>query len=149
MASNIAEDKQVQVQFKKKKKIVFVRCEAVIFDRSEVQKTCVYLAMAYLLVVRACYFAICIVKGLLQLLWYLLDKSWKGTSRMSLQNRYEPHSSSQLQGHNMLSEGRVRQIHTHIQLHFIFFFASHGRLSPQISFCDPHTTVFIAFSFFL
>ena len=46
MASNIAEDKQVQVQLKKKK-IVFVRCEAVIFDRSEVQKTCEYLAMAY------------------------------------------------------------------------------------------------------
>ena len=67
MASNIAEDKQVQVQLKKKS-IVFVRCEAVIFDRSEVQKTCVYLAMAYLLVVRACFFAICIVKGLLQLL---------------------------------------------------------------------------------
>ena len=36
MASNIAEDKQVQVQLKKK--IVFARCEAVIFDRSEVQK---------------------------------------------------------------------------------------------------------------
>ena len=64
MASNIAEDKQVQAQLKKKKRIVFVRCEAVIFDRSEVQKTCVYLAMAYLLVVRACFFAICIVKGL-------------------------------------------------------------------------------------
>ena len=46
------------------KKIVFVRCEAVIF---EVLKTCVYLAMAYLLVVRACFVAICIVKGLLQL----------------------------------------------------------------------------------
>ena len=40
MASNIA---QVQL----KKKIVFVRCEVVIF---EVLKTCVYLAMAYLLV---------------------------------------------------------------------------------------------------
>ena len=39
--------------------------------------------------------------------------------------------------------------YTHIQLHFILFFASHGRLSPQISFCDPHPTVFIAFSFFL
>ena len=77
--------------------------------------------MAYLLVVRACFFAICIVKGLLQLLWYLLDKSWKGTSRMSLQNRYEPRSSSQLQGQNMLSEGRVRQIHTHtVTLYFLF-----------------------------
>ena len=43
MAINIAEDKQVPVQFKKKKKIVFVRCEAVIFDRSEVQKNlCVF-----------------------------------------------------------------------------------------------------------
>ena len=67
MAINIAEDKQVQVHLKKKK-IVFVRCEAVIFDRSEVQKTCVYLAMAYLLIVSACFFAICIVEGLLQLL---------------------------------------------------------------------------------
>ena len=62
MASNIAEDQQVQIQLKKK--IVFVRYEAVIF---EVVKTCVYLAIAYLLVVRACFFAICIVKGLPQL----------------------------------------------------------------------------------
>ena len=46
----------------KKKKIVLVRCEAVIF---EVLKTCVYLVMAYLLVVRAFFFAICIVKGVL------------------------------------------------------------------------------------
>ena len=45
-ASNIAE---VQL---KKKYIVFVRCEAVIF---EVLKACVYLAMAYFLVVRACF----------------------------------------------------------------------------------------------
>ena len=62
MASNIAEDQQVQVKLKKQ--IVSVRREAVIF---EVLKTCVYLAMAYLLVVRACFFGICIVKGLLQL----------------------------------------------------------------------------------
>ena len=33
--------------------------------------------------------------------------------------------------------------YTHI--HFIFFFAFHGRLSPQISFCDPHSTVFCLF----
>ena len=46
------------------KKNVSVRCEAVIF---EVLKTCVYLATAYLLVVRACFFAICTVKGLPQL----------------------------------------------------------------------------------
>ena len=39
--------------------------------------------------------------------------------------------------------------YTHIQLHFILFFAFYGRLSPQIYFCDPHPTVFIAFSFFL
>ena len=39
--------------------------------------------------------------------------------------------------------------YTHIQLHFFLFFAFYGRLSPQISFCDPHPTVFIAFSFFL
>ena len=55
MASNIAE---VQL----KKNIVFVRCEAVIL-----LKAFVYLAMAYLLVVRACFFAICTAKGLLQL----------------------------------------------------------------------------------
>ena len=48
MASNIAE---VEL----KKNIVFVRCEVVIF---EVLKACVYLGMAYLLVVRACFFAI-------------------------------------------------------------------------------------------
>jgi len=57
MASNIAE---VQL----KKYIVFVRCEAVIF---EVLKACVYLAKAYLLVVRACFFVICTAKGVLQL----------------------------------------------------------------------------------
>ena len=40
---------------------------------------------------------------------------------MSLQNRYEPRSSSQLQGQNMFSEGRVRQIHTHtVTLYFLF-----------------------------
>ena len=32
---------------------------------------------------------------------------------MSWQNRWEPRSSSQLQGQKMLSEGRVRRIHTH------------------------------------
>ena len=57
MASNIAE-------LQLKKNIVFVRCEALIF---EVLKGCVYLAMAYLLVVRACFFAICTAKGRLQL----------------------------------------------------------------------------------
>ena len=57
MASNVAE---VQL----KKNIVFVRCEAVIF---EVLKACVYLVMVYLLVVRACFFVIFTAKGLLQL----------------------------------------------------------------------------------
>ena len=57
MASNVAE-----VQFKKK--LVCVRYEAVIF---QVLKACVYLATAYLLVVRACLFAICTVNGLLEL----------------------------------------------------------------------------------
>ena len=38
MASNFVADQQVQVQVKKKQ-IVFVRCEAVVF---EVLKTCVY-----------------------------------------------------------------------------------------------------------
>ena len=52
-------------RYNKKKKIVVVRCEAVIF---EVLKTCVYLAMAYLLGARACFFSILIVKSLLQLL---------------------------------------------------------------------------------
>ena len=55
MASNIAE-----VQLKKYIMTVFVRCEAVIF---EVLRACVYLAMAYLLVVRACFFAICTRQG--------------------------------------------------------------------------------------
>ena len=32
---------------------------------------------------------------------------------MSLQNRWEPRSSLQLQGQRMLSEGCVRRIHTH------------------------------------
>ena len=64
IASNIAADQQVQNLKKNLKKIVLFRCEAVIF---EVLKTCVYLAMAYLLVVRPCFFAICIVKGLLHL----------------------------------------------------------------------------------
>ena len=80
--------------------------------------------------------------GLLQL--YLLDKSWKDKSRMSWQNRWEPRSSSQLQGQKTLSEGRVRRIHTYT--HFSSF---HGCLSPQISFCDPHPTVFLSRSFFL
>ena len=97
------------------KNIGFVRCEAVAF---EVLKTCVYLAMAYLLVVRAWFFVICTVKGLPQLFYCLLDKSWRGTSRMSLQNRWEPRSSSQLQGQKMLSEGRVRRTHTY-SLYFL------------------------------
>ena len=46
----------------------------------------------------------------------------------------------------MLSEGRVRRRHTHT-LHILP--ALHGRLSPQISFGDPHPTVFLCFSFFL
>ena len=57
MASNIPE---VQL----KKYIVFLRSEAVIFEEL---KTLVYLAMAYVLVVCACFFAIYTVKGLLQL----------------------------------------------------------------------------------
>ena len=34
---------------------------------------------------------------------------------MSLQNRWEPRSSWQLQGQKVLSEGRVRRIHTQLQ----------------------------------
>ena len=63
---------------------------------------------------------------------------------MSWQNRWEPRSSSQLQGQKTLSEGYVRRIHTYT--HFSSF---HGCLSPQISFCDPHPTVFLSRSFFL
>ena len=48
------------------------------------------------------------------------------------------------QGQKTLSEGRVRRIHTYT--HFSSF---HGRLSPQIAFCDPHPTVFLSRSFFL
>ena len=57
MASNIAE---VQLT----EKYCLRSLLAVIF---EVLKACVYLAMAYLLVVRACFFAICTAKDLLQL----------------------------------------------------------------------------------
>ena len=126
-----------------KKYIVFVRCEVIIF---EVLKACVSLAMAYLLVVHACFFAICTAKGLLQLFQHLLDKIWKGKSKMSWQNRWEPRSFSQLQGQRMLSEGCVSDEYTHIHLYSSSF---HGCLLPQISFCDPHPTVFLSFSFFL
>ena len=57
MASNIAEVRLKNIN------IVFVGYEAVIF---EILKTCVFLAMAYLLVIRPCFFAICTVKGLPQ-----------------------------------------------------------------------------------
>ena len=53
-----------------------------------------------------------------------------------------PQSYSHLQGQKMLREGRVRRIHTHI--HFISS-SFHGRLSPHITFCDPHPTVFCLF----
>ena len=52
----------VEVQLRKY--IVFVRCEVVIF---EVRKACVYLAMVYLLLVRACFFCNLRSMGLLQL----------------------------------------------------------------------------------
>jgi len=45
----------------------------------------------------------------------------------------------------MLSEGRVRRIHTHT----LYSSSFHGRLSPHVSFCDPHPTVFLSFSFCL
>ena len=65
MASKIGEDQQAQVQVQlKEKDCLRSLTEAVIF---EVLKTCVYLSMRYLLVVRACFLAICIVNGLLQL----------------------------------------------------------------------------------
>ena len=102
--------------------------------------------MVYLLVVRACSFAICVGKGLLQLFWYLLDKSWKGTSRMSLQIRWEPRSSSQLKGQKMLSEACMCPTNTHTHT---FSSSFHGGLSPQISFCVPHPTIYFSFSFFL
>ena len=63
---------------------------------------------------------------------------------MSSQNRWEHRSSPQLQGQKMLSTA-VPDKYTHI-LHFSSF---HGRLPPQISFCDPHPTVFLSSSFFL
>ena len=57
MAGNIAEVRLKNIN------IVFVGYEAVIF---EILKTCVFLAMAYLLVIRPCFFAICTVKDLPQ-----------------------------------------------------------------------------------
>ena len=45
---------------------------------------------------------------------------------------------------NYKDKRRVRRIHTYI--HFSSF---HGCLSPQISFCDPHPSVFLSRSFFL
>ena len=42
----------------------------------------------------------------------------------------------------MLSEGRS-STNTHI-----YFSSFHGRLLPQISFCDPYPTVFLSFYFF-
>ena len=65
---------------------------------------------------------------------------------MSCQNRWEPRSSSQLQGQKMLSEGRVRLTNTHT--YTLYSSSFHGRLSPHISFCDPHLTVFFV-AFFL
>ena len=62
--------------------------------------------------------------------------------------RWEPRSSSQLQGQKMLSEGRVRLTNTHT--YTLYSSSFHGRLSPHISFCDPHPTVFfLSLSFFL
>ena len=51
---------------------------------------------------------------------------------MSLQNRYEPRSSSQLKGQNMLSEGRVRQIHTHTVTFYFLFRISWTSLATDI-----------------
>ena len=111
-----------------------------------VLKACVYLAMAYLLVVRACFFAICKAKGLLQLFLYLLDKSYKGKSRMSWQNRWEPRSSSQLQGQKMLSEGRVRRKHTHT-LYILPAFMDVARHRCPLLILIPLFS--LSFSFFL
>ena len=72
------------------------------------------------------------------------DKSWRGTSRMFLQNRWEPRSSSQLQAQKMLSEGRVQQIHTHA-LYCLQGFMDVSR--HRYLFCDPHPAVFFFFFF--
>ena len=101
--------------------------------------------MAYLLVVRACFFSICTAKGLLQLFLYLLDKSWKGKSRMSWQSRWEPRSSSQLQGQKMLSEGRVRRVHTHT-LYILPAFMDVSRHRYPFVILIP--LFFLSFSFF-
>ena len=57
---------------------------------------------------------------------------------MSLQNRWEPRSSSQLQGQKMLSE---KPCPTNTHSYTLFSFSFHGLFSPQIYFCDPHPTV--------
>ena len=38
---------------------------------------------------------------------------------------------------------------TNTHTYTLYSSSSHGRLSPQISFCDPHPTVFLSLSFFL
>ena len=86
-----------------------------------------------------------------------LTKAGRVLQRMSLQNRWEPRSSSRLQGQKVLSEGRVRRIHTDslyflpafidfsrhrypfvilIPLFFVFFFLPFdtNRLRGEISF---------------
>ena len=157
MASNIP---GVQL----KKNIVFLRCEAVIFE--VLKNPCVF--GDGVCTGSSCLF-LCNLHSqgspTVVLVPASVDKSRKGTSRVSLQNRWEPRSSSQLQGQKMLSEFRIRRIHTHtfyflpafmdvsrhrypfvilIPLFFVFFFLSldANRLRGESSFrpeplCKP------------
>lgn len=65
---------------------------------------------------------------------------------MSLHKKWEPHSSSQFQRDKDV-ERRPYPTNTHTYI--LFSSSFHGRLSPQISFCDPHPTVFFFAFFFL
>ena len=100
MASNIAE---VQL----KKNIVFVRCEALVFE------VCIWGWRIYwCFVLVSLQFVQPRVSCSCSSTW--LTKVGRVSQRCPRRTEWwEPRSSSQLQGQKMLSEGRVRRIHTH------------------------------------
>ena len=137
MASNIAADQQVQVQNKKKKRLSPFAMKLIF----EVLKTCVYLAMAYLLVSSSCLFlcnlhsqgspTVVLVPAWQKLEGYVKDvlAEKMGTSLFFATRTKD-------------IERRPRPTNTHT--YALFSSSFHGRLSPQISFCD-----FLSFSYFL
>ena len=54
-----------------------------------------------------------------------------------------------LRNSNGTKDVERRPYPTKTHTYILFSSSFHGRLSPQISFCDPHSTVFLSFSFFL